>query len=147
MLAYHWAPTAARRSIEREGLRGSSTALPRNPAEHEWTWAQTLDASFDKVCLCEDPEVAWKLIEGYRREHCPSFDLWEVELTEEDDVRRHWLIREELRANPIPARRIRRVGTRKSDAYAPRGNRHPRRSEADNRGWELFTPRRSSART
>lgn len=77
-ILYHWAPRAARESIERDGL------IPTCPS-----WRRSGDASFC-VCLARFPMDAWALVKADQRGG-GEWDLYQVRVADTPvQKRKHW---------------------------------------------------------
>lgn len=120
LTGYHWSPVACRAKIRRRGLRpATETAVWTRPVPagtrghfYEEDGAETVLA----VCLGTTPSTAWALSGAITADRGSEWDLWEVELAEEDEV--HFRPEaggrlDELRVvNRIPKSRVWHVGVR-----------------------------------
>lgn len=71
---YHWSPRDRRESIKSSGLD------PRAPRT-----LTSASSQQDGVCLSPDPATAWAYSHA-SREREGKFDLWQVELNDNDEV-------------------------------------------------------------
>lgn len=116
---YHWSPLHCRASIRKRGLKPTcDTAVLHRPVpvnlghiemDHE---VVTIKA----VCLGSSPALAWGLSGVYDTKPGDQWDLWEVNLTDADEV--HVMPEQGQRLDevrvlgPIPRSRIWHVGMR-----------------------------------
>lgn len=116
-IAFHWAPSGRRRSIERVGLvPGRRSPAPVFDVDGEWR------APY--VCLALDPVYGGALSFEYSGVPGEVWDLWQVWLHPDDDARgrrdggRHLI---EIRVhNRIPKRRVALVASRELRAVRGR---------------------------
>ena len=92
---FHWSRIEARDAIRREGLRPGSTSPGGFPLPH--------------VCLAPDPRAAWFLANAERWDTEQRWDLWQVWLAKQDEIRvraEYASIYEVKVHNPIPPDRL-----------------------------------------
>lgn len=118
---YHWSRAAARPAITKRGLKPTcETAVwvrPYRPGvvvgHHR---ADLPEDTILTVCLGTSPLTAWALSGALSGERGEEWDLWEVEISADDEVhyRPHigTLLDEVRVANRIPKSRVWRVGSR-----------------------------------
>lgn len=118
---YHWSPQRCRKNITKRGLRPTTpTAVwvrPFRPGQiighHE---ADLPDQTLLAVCLGTSPSTAWALSGALTAERGETWDLWEVEIAEDDEVHYRPTVGhdlDELRVvNAIPRRQLWLVGHR-----------------------------------
>jgi hypothetical protein len=100
---FHWSPAARRPGILRYGLR-----VNEQPTCDTVPW--------DRVCCCMSPSHAWALSAAMFGNIGEEWDLWQVQLDKNDDVRPECFtgnVIGEIRVhNAIPRSRIWYVGSR-----------------------------------
>ena len=118
---YHWSPEKHRKSILRGGLRPTChTAVwhrPLKPGEDVGHHTYDIpEESLLAVCFGTSPSTAWDYSGALSAERGETWDLWQIELVEEDEVhvRPTWGNElDEVRVvNPIPKSRCWFVGSR-----------------------------------
>lgn len=140
---YHWSPIEARANIVKRGLLART---PTHVAGRPYQWKKPGHHLFDDdsesvkaVRLGVSPSVAWRLSACFA-ERGRVFDLWEVDLSSDDEVHPRAVMGYELDEvavlNDIPRTRIwwggsRVVGARRlrsnPDQFAIRESRTPKR--------------------
>lgn len=105
---YHWSPKERRTAINRGGLKPSCPTAD--------TRSNDAGPPVLMVCLGASPSQAWSLSGDVFGTEGEDWDLWQVAISDEDEVHPlpNWGYRlNEIRvANRIPKSRIWRVGTR-----------------------------------
>lgn len=111
---YHWTPLERREAIRLEGLRPyQPPAVNQLDPEFSSDWAH----GFGCICLGTTPARGWSLSGDMQHvSEVEEWDLWEVVLAENDEVRVRAEFGPEIKEvrvfNPVPADRLWWVGTR-----------------------------------
>lgn len=115
---YHWSPTRVRGAIRRRGLKPTTeTSLCARPVVG--VGHMEVDNEIETVlavCLGTSPATAWALSGYFSAEVGESWDLWEIRLTDNDEIY-VWPTKganiDEIRViNRIPRSQLWYVGTR-----------------------------------
>lgn len=117
---FHWSPIERRASIRKRGLTPrTSTVVCNHPVPREATGHFVADHDLElvkAVCLGTSPALAWALSGVWSAQPGSVWDLWEVNLDDDDEVHvfpvRGQQLAEVRVLTPLPARRVWHVGSR-----------------------------------